>query len=1057
MKIIDKISIRWKLMFFVILAVVPIIVLGFFSYNTARKETLKQIEENLKQQGFFISEEVRNVYDLLQNNLNNNLTVAEYIIFSSRPDMDEINSIYINAVNQDDKSARKISIPSMKMNGRNIAYNYEGVDKIQKMLGVTCTIFQVIPEGLLRISTNVKKQDGTRAVGTYIPASSPVYETVMRGETFRGRAIVVGKWYLTAYKPIKDVRGNIIGVLYVGMDEKLCQKSLLDSISKLVIGKTGYVFILDGSEGKNKGDYILSAGRKRDGENIWNMEDSSGNLFIQDMINNTVKLKEGEIYISYYPWKNKGEKSARMKVAGCVYFPELKWVIGCSAYQEEFLDGLNQIKLIAVIVAFIAIVLTILFGFFIVRNITGIIKSLQQETTKLIEATTAGKLDVRGEPDRINFEFRAIIEGINGLLDAVIGPLNVAAEYIDRISKGDTPPKITDSYRGDFNEIKNNLNNCIDAIEGLVVETGVVINAAKEGNLNIRADADKLQGVYRKILRGFNESLDLIINPLNVAADYIDRISRGNMPEKITVSYKGDFNVIKNNINQLIEALNGITVIAEKISDGNLDIEIRERSGQDKLMQSLKVMVACIMSLINEVDKLTLAAVEGRLDARGDVSRFNGDFRKIVKGINDTLDSVIDPLNMSADYVESISKGNIPEKITDNYNGDFNKIKNNVNVLIDNLNNITHIAEEIACGNLNVQVQERSDGDKLMKALKRMVVYLHDIASITGEISAGNLMVEATAASEQDRLMISLQQMVVKLRDFVSRLTSASDNVARGSSEMNDTSEQLSQGNTEQAASAEEVSSSMEQMAANIKQNADNAQQTEKIAMKASEDAKEGGKSVMETVEAMRKIAGKIAIIEEIARQTNMLALNAAIEAARAGEHGKGFAVVAAEVRKLAERSQVAAQEIGELSETSVGIAEKAGEMLDRMVPDIQKTAELVQEISCASNEQSTGSEQINRAIQQLDLVIQQNSGVSEELASTAEELSHQANQLQEIISFFKVDSQGKSSEQPYVIKKSRSDGGNGKKKPAKLQPARLIELDTIDNEDSEYVRFNTF
>jgi methyl-accepting chemotaxis protein len=195
----------------------------------------------------------------------------------------------------------------------------------------------------------------------------------------------------------------------------------------------------------------------------------------------------------------------------------------------------------------------------------------------------------------------------------------------------------------------------------------------------------------------------------------------------------------------------------------------------------------------------------------------------------------------------------------------------------------------------------------------------------------------------------------------------------------------------------------MEQMVSNIRQNAENAQQTEKIALKSANDARESGKAVSETVSAIKKIAGKISIIEEIARQTNLLALNAAIEAARAGEHGKGFAVVASEVRKLAERSQSAAAEISHLSGSSVQIAERAGEMLEKLVPDIQKTAELVQEINGASSEQNSGAEQINRAVQQLDKVVQQNAGGSEEMSATAEELSSQAGHLQSAVEFFKT------------------------------------------------------
>jgi methyl-accepting chemotaxis protein len=258
--------------------------------------------------------------------------------------------------------------------------------------------------------------------------------------------------------------------------------------------------------------------------------------------------------------------------------------------------------------------------------------------------------------------------------------------------------------------------------------------------------------------------------------------------------------------------------------------------------------------------------------------------------------------------------------------------------------------------------------------------------------------------SDKDTLGQSLELMVERLRGVVGDAIAAGENVSSGSQQLSSASEQVSQGATEQASSAEEASASMEEMAANIKQNADNAAQTEKIARQSSKDAEASGEAVARAVGAMRIIADKISIVQEIARQTDLLALNAAVEAARAGEHGKGFAVVASEVRKLAERSQAAAAEISTLSGETVQVATQAGDMLNRLVPDIRKTAELISEISAACREQDIGASQINEAIQQLDKVTQQNAGASEEMSATSEELAAQAEELQASIAFFRVD-----------------------------------------------------
>ncbi len=291
--------------------------------------------------------------------------------------------------------------------------------------------------------------------------------------------------------------------------------------------------------------------------------------------------------------------------------------------------------------------------------------------------------------------------------------------------------------------------------------------------------------------------------------------------------------------------------------------------------------------------------------------------------------------------------------------------------------------------------------------IKSITLKLNSVATSAKNIGLGNLtaVVEKIAVVDEFQdISKTVLQMQSNLHKVVSHVRAASDNVASGSREMSSSFEELSQASTEQASNLEEITASIEQMGANIAQNAANAAKTEEIARQSAQNAEEGGRQVRETVRAMKDIADKTTIIEEIARQTNMLALNAAIEAARAGEHGKGFAVVAAEVRKLAERCQTSASEINSLACSSMEIAENAGEMLGKILPDIQNTSELIQEIAAAGNEQNFGADQVNQAIQQLDQVIQQNASASEEMSSMAEQFTSQAEILQKTIGFFRLN-----------------------------------------------------
>ena len=282
-----------------------------------------------------------------------------------------------------------------------------------------------------------------------------------------------------------------------------------------------------------------------------------------------------------------------------------------------------------------------------------------------------------------------------------------------------------------------------------------------------------------------------------------------------------------------------------------------------------------------------------------------------------------------------------------------------------------------------------------------------DIAGIAARVSEGDLTIASSSNGGVERgILKSMKDMAGNLRGVVGEVQSATDNVAAGSEELSASSESLSQSTVEQAASIQEVTASLVEIVRSIRQNADNAEETSRIADYSNKEILSGEQSVRRTVDAMREIADKVSFIEEIARQTNLLALNAAIEAARAGEQGKGFAVVAAEVRKLAERSGRTAQEISELSESSVHVAEETGELFNRLTPEIAKTADLIKEVAKVCSEQNHGVNQIERAMSQLDTVIQQNAMASEEMASTSEELASQAAALQEAMRYFRVENE---------------------------------------------------
>ncbi len=500
-----------------------------------------------------------------------------------------------------------------------------------------------------------------------------------------------------------------------------------------------------------------------------------------------------------------------------------------------------------------------------------------------------------------------------------------------------------------------------------------------------------------------------------------------------------------------------IVSIAQGIANGDLsqEIAIRQHDEIGALADAFRSTQNTVNLVTKEITTLIQAVQAGKLDVRGNVGNFHGDWRTLVTGINTVVDAFVEPITMAGNTFQAIAQGEIPEPIIREYQGDFNTMKHNLNQCINAIKGLIaetlHLTEAAIAGQLvyrvdagkftgdyaqiiqgmnrtldaiieplhvtakyldliargdvpdKITTEYHGDFNLMKENLNLLIEATYNITQFAEKLADGNFSVEMKERSDRDVLVIALNSMVRHLNIIVENAKAVATEVVSGSQTVSSGAAGVSQGATEQAASAEEASASMEQMAATIRQNADNALQMEKIAVKAAGDAQKSQEFVAKTVRAMGEIIEKIGIIEEIARQTHMLSLNATIEAAKAQEHGKGFSVVAAEVRALAERSQTAAEEINELASSSMAVANQTDDMLNQLAPDIQRTADLVHEIRAAIHEQHTGVEQINRAIQQLDQVIQQNAVMSEKIASTSEELSSEAEQLQTTMDFFTI------------------------------------------------------
>ncbi len=611
---LSSMSIRTKLIVmsvvFILIPIVSFVTLARYEgtqTNTTAKELLDEVvNKGLSDQvmGIFNNLEAQN--EVIQMKVTSDLTVAQDVLRRQGTIRFGLPVTWL-VKNQFSGATSEISLPRMYLGAQAIENNPSFdtpspvVDEVKQLVGGTCTVFQRMNEAgdMLRVATNVETQDGKRAVGTFIPAVEPggkpnqVIQTILSGGTFRGRAFVVNDWYLTAYSPIRDAQGRIAGVIYVGVKQETV-KAVRDSIMKTVIGKTGYVYVL-GGKGQQKGHYIISQNGARDGENIWNAKDADGRLFIQDIVNKAVKLDGKEMFSATYPWKNKGEDKARMKVVRVAYFEPWDWVIGAGAYFSDFQDaqqtlddGLDSMVNWFWIVGFILAIGGGVFGLWFAVSLTTPINNVKDMLADIAEGdgdlTKRLHIDTQDEVGELAENFNRFVEKIHVMIQ------EISESSISMDSAAKAMAQSAEGLAKGAETMRSQSKQATAGVETMNVSINSMAGAAEEASTNVNTVASAIEEVSTNISTVASAAEEMSSNINTVAAAV----------EEMTASLS---EVSQNSAN----AANASTTSAQTANDARTQMELLGKQAKD---------IAKVVEIINDIaDQTNLLALNATIEA----------------------------------------------------------------------------------------------------------------------------------------------------------------------------------------------------------------------------------------------------------------------------------------------------------------------------------------------------------------------------------------------------------------------------------------------------------